>query len=152
MPTSWAMLSSGIKKMENGDTALCLDSPYFALGIPLSPKSVRGRVLANPIYNISNWRARKARSRWELEGHFTGSKFIDNTQCLPKNEPFYTSKSLKIEDNYILSETRMLRNDYFHGFLHPEWNSDVKESLFLVFRQTKVCYLLQDLLIVGVVC
>ena len=37
-------------------------------------------------------------------------------------------------------------------FLHPEWNSDVKESLFLVFRKTKFCYLLQDLLIVGVLC
>ena len=36
---------------------------------------------------------------------------------------------------YILSETRMLRNHYFSFFL-----------------STKVCYLLQDLLIVGVVC
>ena len=40
-----------------------------------------------------------------------------------------------------------LWNLIFFQFLHPEWNSDVKESLFLVFRKTKICYLLYDLLL-----
>ena len=42
---------------------------------------------------------------------------------------FCSEKSINF---HILSETQMLRNHYF-SFLHPEWNSDVKESLFLVF-------------------
>ena len=55
----------------------------------------------------------------------------------PGNSEIALSKHLAIGSTCLYSHFAYERFHYYHGckslFLHPEWNSDVKESLFLVF-------------------